>query len=119
MRPRPIVEESGGGISPAVFIVGMVLTAAAGAVASWSWLDTLDAAEAYEMMPTREALDAGRDLELRTTVLVAATAALGAASLITLLLTDFGGDDEQPPPASVALSPLPEGGVAVSAGGRF
>lgn len=108
--------DTGGGISPAFAIIGGVLTVAAGAALTWSGLDTLDAAEAYEDMPTRDKLEAGRDLEMRTNVLIGATAGLGTLTILFLLLTDWGGDDGG---TEAALVPLPEGGLALSARGSL
>jgi hypothetical protein len=102
--PRVIeVPAEDGGISPAFFITGLVLTAAAGGFAIWSWLDTLAAADVYEMDirdngPTdraRAMLDEGRDLELRTTIIDIGTAVLGAATILLLVFTDWDGEDER------------------------
>jgi len=109
-------DPGGGGISPAYFVVGLLLTAGAGGVAIWSGLDTLDAAEDYENMPTHDGLQNGRDLELRTNVLIAAAAGLGTATLIFALVTDWSGDDGD---VEAALVPLPEGGLALSARGTL
>jgi hypothetical protein len=122
-----------GGISPWFFISGMILTAAAGGVAVWSWLDTLSEADAYETEiatngPTqraRDMLDAGRDLELRTTILDIGTAVLGATTLVLLIFTDFDGDPEQAPEQD-AVDEVPEDAASLRfgpwnafAGGRF
>jgi len=118
--PR-VTPEPPGGISPAVFIMGLVLTAGVGALAAWSWLDTLSAADAYEMMPTRAGLDDGRALELRTDLLLGGTALLGVVTLVTLFFTrvDSDAEGESDGSTEVALSPLPEGGLSVSARGSF
>ncbi len=110
--PRPV--EPSGGISPVFAIVGSVLTVGAGAALAWSGLDTLDARDDYEQAPTRQKLEDGRDLELRTNILIGATAGLGALTILFLALTDFGGEEEG---TEAALVPLPEGGVALSARG--
>jgi hypothetical protein len=123
--PPPPTREASGGISPAFFLSGLGLTAVAGGLAIWSWVDTLDAAADYEDAPTQAKLDNGRDLELRTTILVIGTAALGAITLVLLPFTDWsGGPDEEDEEAALKLdwldvSPLPEGGAVVGAGGRF
>lgn len=126
VAPPPVAEpvpEQSSGISPAFFWTGLGLTAAVGGVAIWSWMDTLDAASDYEMDPTQEKLDAGRDLELRTTILVVATGVLGAATLTTLFFTDWSGDESPSEDSAsldyVGIAPLAEGGLSVGAGGRF
>jgi hypothetical protein len=123
-QPRPRIEPEPSGISPAFFLTGLALTAATGGVAIWSWLDTLDAASDYESAPTQEKLDAGRDLELRSTILLVSTCVLGAVSLILLPFTNWSGGSDDTESASASLdffgvAPLPEGGVSASAGGRF
>ncbi|MBW2460093.1 MAG: hypothetical protein JRH11_00505 [Deltaproteobacteria bacterium] len=120
--PGAPAPDEPSGISPVFFWTGLGLTAATGGVAIWSWVDTLDAAADYEDTPTQEKLDAGRDLELRTTILVIATGVLGAATLTTLFFTDWSGDEEDPSEASLdyfGVAPLAEGGLSVGAGGRF
>ena len=70
------------GLPPGVFVTGLVLTAGLGGALIWSGLDTLDGSRAYAQSPTQAALDDGRVRELRTNVLVGATAAAGAATLL-------------------------------------
>jgi hypothetical protein len=129
-RPAPPPEESSG-ISPWFFISGLVLTAAAGGVAVWSWLDTLSAADEYELEiatngPTqraRDMLDSGRDLELRTTILDIGTAVLGATTLVLLIFTDFDGDETEEAaeesPQEDASAFLRFAPASAFAGGRF
>jgi hypothetical protein len=104
------------GVAIGFITTGAVLTAASGGVLIWSGIDTLDAAADYDRMPTREKLNDGRDLELRTNILIGVTAGLGALTLAGLLFAiDWGGDDDVQPsvmlgPSSVAFSlrgPLP------------
>ncbi len=90
--PDPAGAGAATGAQPAVaepavpWVVPAVLgglTVVAGGVLTWSGLDTLDERDAYEAAPTRARFEHGRDLELRTNVLIAATAVLGAATLTT------------------------------------
>lgn len=126
-RPVAPPPEDSGGISPWFFITGMILTAAAGGVAVWSWLDTLSEADAYEAEiaangPTqraRDMLDAGRDLELRTTILDIGTAVLGATTLVLLLFTDFDGDPEEVAEEEDSDAPEEAASLRLIAGGRF
>jgi len=110
-------RDEGGGLPPAIFYTGAILTVVAGGVLAWSAVDTLEAAEDYEDMPTQAKLDAGRDLERRTNILVGVTAGLGAVTLLLLALTDFGGDEA--PAVETAFVPLPEGGLVLSAAGSL
>jgi hypothetical protein len=89
---------SGGGISPAFFVTGLVLTAAAGGVLIWSGVDALDGVPAYEADPTPERLADGQMRETRTNVMIGVTAGLAVTTLIFAIVTDWDGD----PPAAVA-----------------
>jgi hypothetical protein len=106
------------------FLSGLALTAVAGGLAIWSWVDTLDAAADFMDVPTQEKYDAGVVLELRSTILVITTASLGAITLLLLPFTNWSGgpDDEESSTASLdyfGVSPTLDGGVSVAAGGRF
>ena len=82
-RPRPITHEPPSeGLPPAVFVTGAVVTAALAGTLVWSGLDTLDGSTTYTQNPTQFALDDGRVRELRTNVLIGATAAAGLATLV-------------------------------------
>jgi hypothetical protein len=68
--------------------VGLGATAVLGALASWSWLDTLDGAHQFSAdiaanRATQAQLDDGLARERRTTALVISTAAVGAITLVT------------------------------------
>jgi hypothetical protein len=102
------------GISPWFFASAATLTVAAGAVLLWSGLDTLDARDRYEEMPTQERYDRGRELERRTNILIGVTAGLAAATVGLVFGTDWDGDEEPAPSPSVAL--LPRGGAVVLSG---
>jgi hypothetical protein len=99
-RDEGEVSSDGGGLPPAVFWTGAVLTVVAGGVLTWSGLDTLSARDDYKKAPTKSGYDHGVKLETRTNILAATTAVLGAATLgVALFATDWGGK------ASVALGP--------------
>lgn len=70
------------GLPPGVFVTGMVITAGLVGTLVWSGLDALDGSAAYNQNPTQSALDDGRVRELRTNVLIGATAAAGVATLV-------------------------------------
>lgn len=92
-RPAPRRPREGGGLGAGWFVTGLILTLAATGVGVWSGLDTLDAAEQWEMMPTESGLQDGRDLELRTNLLFGAAGALGTMTLIFAIFTDWGGGE--------------------------
>ena len=135
--PVGSVDQEVGGLSPAFFISGLVLTIAAGAVATWSWFDTLAAADAWEMQvhtmgdtpTTRNGLEDGRSRELRTTLLDVATGVLGVTTVVLLFFTNWGGLAEEEAPAaepsdtvairSLGLAPLADGGFVLGVGGDF
>ncbi|HET9622960.1 MAG TPA: hypothetical protein VFP84_16425 [Kofleriaceae bacterium] len=107
-KPRPL--------SPTFVIAGGALTAALGGVALWSGLDTNKAHDAYVKAPTHAAFTEGRSKQLRTNILLGATAAAGVATgLIAVFWTQWGA----PPAAShVAVTPTPQG-ATLSFAGRF
>ena len=80
--PPAIDPPTPDGLSPAVFITGLVLTAGLGGALAWSGLDTLDGSEAYAQNPTQSALDDGRVRELRTNVIAGVTAAAGVTTIL-------------------------------------
>jgi tetratricopeptide (TPR) repeat protein len=87
--------RSSSGISPAFFVVGSVLTLAAGGVTVWSGLDVSKKKDAYlGGAQTQEKYDAGKAAELRTNVLLGVTGGLALLTAITgLFLVDWKGDD--------------------------
>jgi len=103
----PAVDQ--GGVSPALFITGLVLTVGSGAVLAWSGVDTLDGVPAYRNTPTPAGLADGQSRELRTNVLIGVTAGLAVTTLILALVTDWDGtpssSDDTNVSASIALTP--------------
>jgi hypothetical protein len=107
--------------SPAVFVVGLVATAAVGGVTIWSGVDTLQTPGAETVR--EECAGQGTDCDeyqqgvirqTRTNVLIGATAGAGVlTAVIGLFVTDWGGSDD-----SVALRLGPGGGM-VTAAARF
>jgi tetratricopeptide (TPR) repeat protein len=80
VKPPPPPADDGKPLHPAVFFVGLGLTAGAGGVLAWSGIDTLGAYDDFEAAPTEAALDDGRGRQLRTNILIGVTAGLGAAT---------------------------------------
>lgn len=89
--------------SPAVFFTGLLITAGLGGTTIWSGVDTVNnpGADAVRVACAGQGTDCpayqdGRDKQLRTNVLIGATA--GAAALTAvfgLFVTDWGAGDEQ------------------------
>ncbi len=120
-RRRPSEDE--GGLPVWVTITGASLTAIALGVTIWSGVDTLDKADVYEMMPTQERLDEGRDLELRTNVLIGTTIGFGVTTAVLAMFTDWDAtsDDEEAPTAA-RITPVAgpiEGGFLFGARGSM
>ncbi len=74
------------GLSPSVFAVSLVITAGVGGALAWSAIDTLRGRDEYVQDPTQARLDDGRGRELRTNILVGATAAM---ALTTIFVAGF------------------------------
>jgi hypothetical protein len=79
------------GISPWFFVGGAVATVGLGAATIWSGLDVLSANDTYKKNPTQAGYNDGKDRELRTNVLIGATAVVGAATGVLAILTDWSG----------------------------
>jgi hypothetical protein len=94
-QPAPAItpSTSSGHISPAFFVVGTVLTLAAGGVTVWSGLDVASKKEAYlDGTQTQAKYDDGKSAELRTNVLLGATGGLAVLTAVTgLFLVDWKG----------------------------
>ena len=80
--PPAIEPPTPDGLPRAVFVTGVVITAGLAGALVWSGLDTLDGSQAYTQNPTQFGLDDGRVRELRTNVLIGATAAAGVTTLL-------------------------------------
>lgn len=89
--PAPKPKEGSHGMSPAVFIVGTVLTVGAGGALVWSGLDTANARKLYDANPTPQGLDGGKFKQLRTNVLIGVTSGLGALTLLSAIFTNWHG----------------------------
>lgn len=74
------------GLSPSVFAVSLVITAGVGGALAWSAIDTLRGRDEYVQDPTQARLDDGRGREMRTNILVGATAAM---ALTTIIVSGF------------------------------
>jgi hypothetical protein len=120
-EPPPPVDERSWIEHPAVFGVLAGGTAVLGGVTIWSGIDTLNnpGADKVREECRGQGTDCpeykeGRQKQLRTNILIGATAGLAATTLlIGVLVTEW----TEPAPAA-AFSPLPGGGI-VELGGKF
>lgn len=95
------------GIHPAFFITGLVLTAGAGGVLAWSGVDTLQnpGVDAVKKACAGKGTDCpeyqlGLQNQLRTNVLIGATAGVGAATVLLAIFTRWSGK-----PATTTVQP--------------
>lgn len=94
--PEPTVEKPRG-LPPTVTYVGVGVTLALGGVLIWSGLDTQQARKDFDANPNRTEADkqAGLDKQLRTNVLLGATAVAGLATAgIALFATNWKGSSQ-------------------------
>ncbi len=100
----PLTESSKSkGIHPAFFGVGLGLTAAAGGVLAWSGVDTLQnpGQEAVRKECAGKGTDCalyklGLENQLRTNILIGATAGMGAVTVLLAIFTRWSGGKEAP-----------------------
>lgn len=129
LPPDPPPPDRGGrsGLPPAVFIGGLVATAAVAGVTVWSGIDTTNnpgadavrAACAGKGTSCPEYQD-GLASQTRTNVLLAATAGTAVLTgVIGAFFTDWGGPDGPPATGFVPAGAVVPGGGAVFARGRF
>ena len=105
----PVADAPKKGLHPAFFITGLVLTAGAGGVLAWSGIDTLQNPGPDKV---REACAGkgtdcpeyklGQENQLRTNVLIGATAGVGAATVLLAIFTRWSSGKE---PAKTAILP--------------
>lgn len=89
-----------------VLYVGAGVTAALGGATIWSALDTSSAHDDYVARPTHAGWEDGRDKQLRTNVLLGATAAAAiTTTVIAIYFTDWGKRER----ASVTVAPTRSG----------
>jgi hypothetical protein len=98
----PAEPDASSGWSPAVFFVALGATAVLGGVTIWSGVDTLNSPGEESVREACRGLgtdcpeyQTGLEKELRTNVLIAATAGIGVLTgVIGLFLTDWGSGEE-------------------------
>ena len=92
-------------LSPAVFWVGVGLTAVSSGLLVWSGLDTLSARDAYVAAPTQSLYQSGVASEVRSNVFVGTALGLALTTALTgILLTEWS-------PARRSAAMLPSVGV--------
>lgn len=103
-------------------IITAVATAGLGAGAAWQGISTLStrddiksATAAGDTARAASLYDRGRDEQLRTNILLGATAAFGVTSIVLAVMTDWSGGEER---RDIAVTPT-EGGATFAVGGRF
>lgn len=95
----PSGRPSGRHWSPVFVYFGGAVTLALGGIAVWSGIDTLQQKDTFDKSPTQANLDAGKSKEIRTNVLIGATAAVGVVTLATaLFLIDWKGHGKETKP---------------------
>lgn len=105
LAPSPRRDEGPRGLSPTYTWIGIGLTTVLTGATIASGLDTLAGVDDYEAMPTQAGLDAGRDKELRTNILLGAAIAVGATTAaLALVATEWGGDTAARDRSDAALS---------------
>lgn len=98
----------------AVVYAGAGLTAALGGVTLWSAIDTQSAHDDYVKAPTHSAFEEGEKKQLRTNILLGATAAAAlATAAIAVFHTNWSGER-----SSLSVEPS-RSGATVSFGGSF
>lgn len=76
-------------ISPAFFTVGAIASVGLAGATVWSGIDVLGRNDNYETDPTKAGFDQGSQAELRTNVLIGATAAVGVTTILFAVFTDW------------------------------
>ena len=108
-------------LSPAWFVAGVAVTAGLAGAAAWSGSDVLAINDRYESDPTLARLDNGQSAELRTNLLIGATAAVGVTTVVLAVFTDWGRWKKSNQSARTpSISPwVGLEGNSVGVGGRF
>jgi hypothetical protein len=110
--PRPT------GLPRGWFIAGAALTVGLAGATIWSGLDVLDKNKVYEEMATEKRLEEGQNAELRTNILLGATAAAAVATGFIAWKTRWSSRAAAEKDTSIAIAPS-EGGAVLVFGGQF
>lgn len=111
------------GIGRAWVLVGAAVTVGLGVGATVEGMGTLDtrdqikaATTAGDSAQAQSLYDQGRDQQLRTNILIGATAAAGITTVVLAVFTDWSGGEHE---REIAIKPVQGGGAVVGFGGRF
>jgi hypothetical protein len=123
--PPPVKDEpKSKGISPAFFAVSLVATAGLGGTTIWSGIDTINnpGADAVKKAcggkgPECPLYKEGLSHQLRTNVLIGATAGTAALTLVFAIFTNWRGNKPKPPAEPTAI--VVDRGAALGARGAF
>jgi hypothetical protein len=103
--PERDSADSSGGLGIGWFLAGAGLTVALGAATTWSVLDMKSKSSEYEDSPTKARYDEGKDTELRSNILIAATGVAAAGTIVLAIFTDWSGEPDQPERAALRVRP--------------
>lgn len=113
------------GIHPAFFGIGLGLTAAAGGVLAWSGVDTLQNPGADKVRevcagkgPECPEYKLGLESQLRTNILIGATAGMGAVTVLLAIFTRWSSKDA-PKTAVLPTATVHEGGAVFGVTGAL
>lgn len=122
--PPPKEESKSKGISPAFFAVSLVATAGLGGTTIWSGIDTINnpGADAVKKAcqgkgPDCELYKEGVAKQLRTNILIGATAGTAAVTVLFAIFTNWRGNKAKPPAEPTAI--VIDHGGALGARGVF
>jgi hypothetical protein len=107
---------SSGRLPPVVFILGVGVKAVLGGVTVWSGVDAISSRDALPAAPSRAQENDVLARARRTDYLLLGAGLAGVGSAVLgAWLTDW----HRGAPATAGVAPLPGGGAAIAAGGRF
>ena len=105
------------GIGRGWFIASAAVTVGLAGASLWSGLDVLSKNDEYERDPTKARLDAGQSAELRTNILIGATAVAAVATGVIAWKTRWSSPKREQA-STLGLVPS-DGGALVVLGGHF
>jgi hypothetical protein len=126
--------DSGGGVPPVLFFVGLGVTAGLAGASVWSGIDTQSSPGVDAVRAACAGQDEncplyveGQNKEIRTNALIGVTAAAGVGTVVIALLADWGGGDKGAKRESASLAPWIDvapasetsGGAVAGIRGRF